>query len=465
MESLKKYHLSQGAKIVSSSLPGDKSKVLLELQKNIEGSVVSYPKKMPIALKRAKGSIVEDVDGNQFIDFFGGCGVLNVGHSNDFVLEYVKEQQEELIHALDFPTENKIFLIQKILNSLPAEIREDYKVSFGGPTGSDAVEAAIKLAKIKTGRDGIIAFSGGYHGMTSGALAVTSDTFFRKKISSLIPNVHFVPYSYCYRCPFSKNSNNCDYDCATHFEWILENGHSGVTLPAAIILEPIQGEGGNIVPRPGFLERIVKIANKYGVIVIFDEIQSGFYRTGSFLEFMNTKAIPDIITFSKGFGGIGFPISGLIYKREIEAWETAEHIGTFRGNQVSIAAARGAFDFIEKYEIEEYSKVIGAYLKKQLNSLALDNSFIGEVRGRGMMIGVEFVKDKATKEPFSEYLVKFRNECFKRGLLFEVGGHYNNVLRLVPPLITTHDIVDAAIIIMKDAFVVCNNEYLKQTLV
>src|SRR6218665_3037507 len=218
MELLKKYHLSECAKIVSSSLPGEKSKVLLKLQNEIEGSVVSYPKNMPIAIKRAKGSIIEDVDGNHFIDFFGGCGVLNVGHGNEYVLDYVKEQQAELIHALDFPTENKLTLIQLIVKNLPLEIRDEYKVSFGGPTGSDAIEAAIKLAKIKTGRDGIIAFTGGYHGMTSGALAVTSDTFFRNKLTSLIPNISFVPYSYCYRCPFNKSSNSCDFECVNHFE-------------------------------------------------------------------------------------------------------------------------------------------------------------------------------------------------------------------------------------------------------
>ncbi|WP_062053010.1 aspartate aminotransferase family protein [Aquimarina longa] len=464
MKSLKKYHLSERVKIVSPSLPGEKSKALLKLQGEIEGNVVSYPKNMPIAIKRAKGSIIEDVDGNHFIDFFGGCGVLNVGHGNEYVLDYVKEQQSELIHALDFPTENKLALIQKILKHLPKEIQGNYKVSFGGPTGSDAVEAAIKLAKIKTGRDGIIAFSGGYHGMTSGALAVTSDTFFRKKITSLIPNVHFVPYSYCYRCPFNKEENSCDYDCAKHFEWILETGHSGITIPAAIILEPLQGEGGNILPKEGFLERIVEIAHKYGIIVIFDEIQSGFYRTGSFLEFMNTRAVPDIITFSKGFGGIGFPISGLIYKKNIEAWKSADHIGTFRGNQVSIAAARGAFDFIEEYNIEEYTKTIGSYLVEKLRVLESENPFIGEVRGKGMMIGVEFVKDKTTKEPFPEYLKKFRAECFQRRLLFEVGGHYNNVMRLVPPLITTKNIIDVAIEIMKDAIVVCMEEYMEPIL-
>jgi diaminobutyrate-2-oxoglutarate transaminase len=464
MELLKKYHLSECAKIVSASIPGEKSKVLLKLQSEIEGSVVSYPRSMPIAIKRAKGSIIEDVDGNHFIDFFGGCGVLNVGHGNEYVLDYVKEQQTELIHALDFPTENKLDLIQLILKNLPTEIQDEYKVSFGGPTGSDAIEAAIKLAKIKTGRDGIIAFTGGYHGMSSGALAVTSDTFFRNKLTSLIPNVSFAPYSYCYRCPFSKNSDSCEFECVSHFEWILNTAHSGIVKPAAIILEPLQGEGGNIAPKEGYLERIVEVAHKHDVIVIFDEVQSGFFRTGKFLEFMNTKAVPDIVTFSKGFGGIGFPISGLIYKKSIEAWKPAEHIGTFRCNQVSIAAARGAFDFIDEYEIEKYTESIGCYLMEKLKELKAENPFIGDVRGKGMMLGVEFVKDRITKEPFPEYLKELREECFQRGLLFEVGGHYKNVMRLIPPLITTHQIVDEAIEIMKEAMKVRMEKYLESVL-
>ncbi|CAM1351186.1 MULTISPECIES: aspartate aminotransferase family protein [Tenacibaculum] len=459
MEILKKYHLSETPKIISSSLPGEKSKKILELQKQIEGSIVSYPKNMPIAIKRAKGSIVEDLDGNQFIDFFAGCGVLNVGHCNDFVLEYVKKQQEELIHALDFPTENKISLIQKIIKNLPKEIRDDYKVCFGGPTGSDAVEAAIKLAKIKTGRDGIISFKGGYHGMTCGALAVTSDIGFRNHISSLMPNVHFAPYNYSYRNEDGNKNNEL-----VAFEEMLTNSHSGISKPAAIIVEPIQGEGGNIVPEDGYLEELVRIAHENDVLVIFDEIQCGFFRTGSFLEFMNTKAVPDIITFSKGFGGIGFPIAGLIYKREVEAWNPGAHIGTFRGNQVSISAAIGALDFIEKYDIAEHTKTIGSYLMDKLELLKIDNPFIGEVRGRGMMIGVEFVKNKESKVPFPEFVKKYRKECFERGLLFEVGGHYDNVLRLVPPLVTTKAIVDAAIEIMKEAITACTEEYMEQTL-
>ncbi len=455
---LSHYHLCEDAEIVSPSLPGAGSRSLLLRQQEIEGSVVSYPRNMPIALKRAKGSIIEDVDGNRFIDFFGGCGVLNVGHVNEEVLEYVKRQQEDLIHALDFPTENKMALIDTILGHLPPSLQGDYKVSFGGPTGSDAVEAAIKLAKLKTGRDGVIAFTGGYHGMSSGALAVTSDRFFRENLTSLIPNVSFVPYNYPYRCTLRSGEGSSVDSCVSHLDWVLSTGHSGVAKPAAIILEPLQGEGGNILPEAGFLEGVTEVARKHGVLVIFDEIQSGFFRTGKFLEFMHSDAVPDIITFSKGFGGIGFPISGLIYRKDVEAWGPGAHIGTFRGNQVSIAAARGAFAFIEKHDIESHTRDIGSYLMGKLKELQQGHPYIGDVRGRGMMIGVEFVKDKATKEPNPEYLKELRAACFQRGLLFESGGHHGNVMRLVPPLITTHRIVDNAIVILKRAIRSCSKE-------
>lgn len=449
MRDYKKFHLSEKPKRVSINIPGPNSIRLLEMQKEIEGSVVSYPRDMPIAIKRAKGAVIEDVDGNYFFDFFAGCGVLNVGHSNEEVLEFVRKQQEELIHALDFPTENKMTLIKNILNHLPENSRNKFKVSFGGPTGSDAVEAAIKLAKIKTGRDGIIAFSGGYHGMSSGALAVTSDTRFRNKLTTLIPNINFVPFSYCYRCPFKKEPKSCMMDCIDYFKNILENSHSGIVKPAAIIVEPIQGEGGNIVPKNGYLKELIKVAHENDVLVIFDEIQSGFFRTGEFLACMSSNIIPDIITFSKGFGGIGFPISGIIYKKEIEAWGPADHIGTFRGNQVSIAAANGAFEFVRKHDLGEHVKNIGAYFKEKLERLFRYSLFIGEIRGEGLMIGLEFVKGLESKEPFPELVKEFRTLCFKNGLLFEVGGHYNNVVRLIPPLIITKTMVDVAIDIMK----------------
>ena len=443
MSRFDKFHLSSNVMIKPGGIPGDKSKKLLDLQKEIEGNVVSYPKGLPCAFKRAKGAIVEDVDGNQLIDFFSGCGVLNVGHCNAEVLASVREQEENLIHALDFPTENKLVFISKLLENLPTNWQKKFKVSFGGPTGSDAVEAAIKLAKQKTGRETIIAFQGSYHGMTSGALAVTSNIS-KRNTGSLVPNVHFIPYSYCYRCPFNKDQTNCNLDCANYLEMLLNNPNGGVNKPAAIILEPIQGEGGTIVPKEGFLKNILTIAKANDVIVIFDEIQSGFFRTGHYLSYLDDELMPDIITLSKGIGGVGFPLSAVLYKKEVEAWESGDHIGTFRANQVSIAAGSSAFDFIQKYNVPENVKKLGEYLMEKLKTLEKELPVIGEVRGVGLFIGIEYVKNKSSKIPYPEFVNELKKRCFENGLMFEVGGHFDNVVRFIPTLIITKEIVDNA---------------------
>lgn len=445
------FHLADNAKIISDTVPGERSKQLLAIQNDLEGSIVSYPKGMPMAVRRAKGAIIEDVDGNLFIDFFSGAGVLNVGHCNAYVLDYVKKQQEELIHMLDFPTENKLQLIEKILGHIPENIRHEYKVSFCGPTGADAVEAAIKLAKYKTGREGVIAFQGSYHGMTSGALAATSYVKLRSRLHSLVPNIHFIPYSYCYRCPFKKQAHSCQLDCAEYLKYILENPHSGVAKPAAILLEPIQGEGGTVIPAGGFLEKIVEIAHEHDIVVIFDEIQCGFYRTGDFWAFQDTKTFPDIITMSKGLGGVGFPISAIIYNKAIEAWSSGDHVGTFRGNQVSIAAGNGAIDFIKQYEVATHVHEMGEYLYARLHKLKATSSVIGDVRGRGLFIGIEYVKDPVSKKPDPDIVKKIKSICFANGLLFESGGHYNNVIRFIPPLIVTRSIIDNALAIFEKA--------------
>lgn len=459
MQPFSAYHFREDAKIVTKRVPGPKSERLIKLQKEIEGNIVSYPASMPIAIDKAKGAIIKDVDGNYFIDFFAGCGVLNVGHCNQDVLKEVRKQQNNLIHALDFPTRNKLNLITKIIDQLPDQLRNEYKVSFCASTGSDAIEAAIKLARHKTGRDAIIAFQGSYHGMTSGALSVTSFKGYRETIKLSIPNIHFIPYSYCYRCPFGKKSESCNLECAQYLKNVLENPLSGIPKPAAIIMEPIQGEGGTIVPSKGYLESIVKIARDNGILVIFDEVQCGFFRTGEFLEFKNTDAIPDIIVMSKGLGGIGFPISAILYRKEIESWGTGQHIGTFRGNQVSIAAGNAALDFIMKNGVKEHVAEAGAYLMDKLRTLQQESPYIGDVRGRGLFVGIEYVKDKETKEPFPEMVQKLRMSCFERGLLFEVGGHYKNVIRFVPPLIITKNIIDNAMNIFSSAVREIENEY------
>ncbi len=451
MKKFETFHLANNSRIITGTLPGPKSQELLAIQNKLEGSIVSYPKSLPIALKKAKGSILEDADGNLFIDFFSGAGVVNVGHCNSYVLKYVEKQQEQLIHSLDFPTENKIQLIRKILEKIPDGLRDQYKVSFCGPTGSDAVEAAIKLAKHKTGREGVIAFHGSYHGMSSGSLSATSSVKLKERIKSLVPNIHFVPYSYCYRCPFGKNDADCNLECANYLKDILHNPHSGIPKPAAIILEPIQGEGGVVIPKKGYLESIVDIARQNDIVVIFDEIQCGFFRTGLFWAFQSSSAFPDIITMSKGLGGIGFPISAIIYNTAIESWGPGDHIGTFRGNQVSIAAGNGAFDFIDEYQVDQHSIEMGHYLLARI--YALKNSFfaIGDVRGKGLFIGIEYVRDLVSKIPDPEIVKKIRKLCFEQGLLFEIGGHYNNVIRFLPPLITNKEIIDNALSIFENA--------------
>jgi diaminobutyrate-2-oxoglutarate transaminase len=451
MKKFDHLHLAQHASIITAAVPGPVSEQLISVQKEIEGNIVSYPVSMPIAIKRAKGAIIEDADGNLFIDFFSCAGVVNVGHSNPAVLEAVRKQQEDLIHALDFPTVNKMQYLRKILSKLPEDIRHEFKVSFCGPTGSDAIEAAIKLAKIKTGREGVIAFQGSYHGMTSGALSMTSNTRFRNKLKSLVPNVSFIPYGYCYRCPFNKKSSSCNLDCAAYLETVLENPHSGIDKPAAIILEPIQGEGGIITPQKGYLEKIIQIARKNDIVVIFDEIQCGFYRTGSFLSFLKQKNVfPDIVTMSKGLGGAGFPISAIIYNKSVEAWGPGDHIGTFRGNQVSIAAGLAAMNFVEDNNLESHVETLGIYLQSRLEELQEKLPVIGEVRGDGLFIGIEYVKDPVSKTPDPDIVQQIRQQCFAKGLLFEVGGHYNNVIRFLPPLVITKEIIDNAMDIFEE---------------
>ncbi|MDQ1350666.1 MAG: diaminobutyrate-2-oxoglutarate transaminase [Acidobacteriota bacterium] len=443
--SFESYHLTEEAAIVTENIPGPNSLKLLEKQRELEANNRSYPQSIPVAFERALGSIIEDIDGNQYIDFFAGCGVLNLGHNNKDVMADMEKQQKKMIQSLDFPTRNKVDFMEELDASLPDELRGNSKFNFCGPAGTDAIEAALKLAKINTGRHSIISFQGAYHGMTSGALSVTAHLHHRKKVPSLEPGVHFMPYCYCYRCAFGKQPDACRVECAQYVRISLENPCSGIEKPAAIIVEPVQGEGGTIIPKEGFLEELVQIGHDLEIPLIFDEIQSGFYRTGPFFSFENFRAVPDIITISKGLGGIGMPIAMVIYKKNLDTWEKGTHAGTFRGNQLSIAAAASAIRFAKSHHIEKYVKELGKEMLGSLVCIQKKSKFIGEVRGIGMFFGIEYVKNPNSKEPFPEMAQQMRKKCFENGLLVELGGHYSNVVRFLPPLITTPKIVQKAI--------------------
>ena len=430
---------------IQGEIPGTNSRKILSQQEKLEGKPVSYPKGSPIAFAQGFGATIKDVDDNILIDFFGGAGVLALGHCNPYIEEKVIEIQKNITHTLDFPTEIRLEIIEKIQSVLPGDLKNNSKIIFGGPTGSDAVESAIKLSKIITKRHGLIAFEGAYHGMSSGALALTSGKFWKKNYLPLIPEVHFVPYAYSYRCPFNtETTEECAEASANFYEHILEDPHSGVVDPAMTIIEPIQGEGGTIVPHNSFIKRIADINNNYEIPIVFDEIQAGFCRTGKFFSSEHSGALPDIITLSKALGG-GYPLSAIAYRKDLDVWSKAAHIGTFRGNVTAMAAGSASIDFMIENNLANYAEELGNHLKIKLEKCEKNSAIVGEIRGKGLMIGIEIVANKETKKPSPELCSKIRDEMFQSGVIIEIGGHYNNVLRFLPPLIITKKLAETGI--------------------
>jgi len=446
---LSELNFADAPKIVAGP-PGPRSKSLLEKQLKLEGGAVSYPRGTPVALDEGRGATIRDVDGNIFIDFFGGAGVLNVGHCNPDVVRAVKNQVEKLTHSLDFPTRPRAELVEEMMSIAPGALRGACKVLFGGPTGSDAVESAVKLAKWNTGRFGLMAFEGGYHGMTGVALGVTGDKKFKEKYLPLVPEVHFIPYAYCYRCPFGLEYPGCGLRCASYLEHILDDPNSGVVDPAAVIVEPVQGEGGSIAPPEGFIREVRRITEEHSIPLIMDEIQAGLGRTGRMWSCEHSGSTPDIMTISKGIGG-GLPLSAIMYKSELDTWTPGAHIGTFRGHVTAMAAGAAALKFMREYDLPGHAAELGEHVLRRLEEAEEDRRYIGDARALGLMVGIEFVKDKGTKEPWPEMARDVRTECYKRGVIVELGGHYYNVIRFLPPLVLTRELADRGLDVFLDA--------------
>jgi len=448
---LSSLHFEEAPKLITE-IPGPKSKEILKKQSLFEGNAVSYSRGIPVAFEEARGATLKDVDGNVYIDFFGGAAVLGAGHSNPIILEAVKKQEEKLIHSLDLATEVREELAEKLIKIAPGELQNNAKILFGGPTGSDAVEAAVKLAKYNTGAHVMISFEGGYHGMSGTALALTADTFFKKKYMPVGQQVHFAPYAYCYRCPFGLKYPDCDLVCTKYLDHMLSDPSSGICDVAGIILEPVQGEGGSIIPPNDFLVEVRKIAEEHSIPLITDEIQSGMGRTGKLFASEHAGITPDIVTVSKALGGgIGFPLSAIIYKKELDVWHPGAHIGTFRGFLPAMAAGIAYLEFLEKNNILEHVSSLGEYMLKRFKELEEKSRIIGEARGKGFMLGIELVYDKKTKKPAPELAKELRKECVKRGVIIEVGGHYHNVARVLPPLVLTKELADKGIDAFEDA--------------
>ncbi|WP_323174289.1 aspartate aminotransferase family protein [Natrialba sp. PRR66] len=416
-------------------VPGPRSTDLLERQREVDSNAVAYPRRIPIALDEARGATVRDADGNTFLDFFAGIGVLNVGHSNPYVLDGVKDQLDAVTHTIDFPTEPRVDLIDKLREIAPGGLQGSSNVVFGGPSGSDAIEGSIKLAKQHTGRHGLLAFEGAYHGTTAGALSLTAAKKYKTDYSPLLADAVHVPY------PDTTTGTDGDSEavsCSRALDAVkrkFEDPYGGHESPAGIWVEPIQGEGGINVPPAEFLGGLRDIADDNDALLIVDEIQTGLGRTGEWFASDHFDVTPDAITMAKALGGSGLPIGAMLYHEDFDTWGPGGHVGTFRGNAPAMVGGIRAIEYIQEHDLLSHATDLGEFIRGRFAELAETTPEIAAVRGKGLFIGVELVDDDGS--PADELVKAVQTDCYENGVLVWSAGRHGNVLRLIPPLVLT----------------------------
>lgn len=420
-------------------------------QGDYESSARSYPRKFPLAIAKAKGAVVEDVEGNRYIDFLNGAGTLALGHNDDEINQTMVDliQSGASLHTLDLVTPVKDRFVEALLSIIPGELASKAKIQFCSPSGTDATEAAIKLCKTATGRSTVIAFSGGYHGMGHGSMALTGNCNAKNNVANIMPGVQFMPYPYSFRCPMGLGGEAGTKACIAYFERLLKDPESGVTKPAAVILEPIQGEGG-VIPAPvEFLQAVRRITKELGIPLIFDEIQCGMGRSGKVFAFEYADIIPDVILISKAVGG-GQPLSVVVYDKALDTWGPGAHAGTFRGNQLAMAAGTVVINRIKDPAFLEDVVRKGEKMRSRFLKLKDEVSIIGDVRGKGLMLGVEFVDPNGPKDLMGnpgtggDIALRVQRLCFENKLIMEKGGRNGCVMRCLCPLTITDEQIDEA---------------------
>ena len=415
----------------------------LTRQDEMESNVRSYPRKLPLAIAKAQGCWVTDVEGNEYLDCLAGAGTLALGHNHSAIIKSIQDTLASglPLHTLDITTPLKDAFSEALLAHFPGG-KDEYRLQFCGPTGADATEAAVKLAKTFTGRGNVISFSGGYHGMTQGSLALTGNLGAKNAVPNLMPGVQFLPYPHEYRCPLGLGGE-AGVDALTYyFENFIEDVESGVVKPAAVILEAIQGEGGVVVGPAKWLRKIREVTEKHGILMIADEVQAGFCRSGKMFAFQHAGIEPDIVVMTKAVGG-SLPLAVLAIKKKFDAWQPAGHTGTFRGNQLAMATGYASLRIMREQDLAGNAQARGDFIRSELNRLAQEFPCIGNVRGRGLMIGIEIVDERRPADrmgslPADAVLAaEIQKACFNNKLLLERGGRNGTVVRLLAPLIIT----------------------------
>lgn len=424
---------------ISTSLPGPNARAIIARDARVVSP--SYTRGYPLVIARADGCTVEDVDGNLFLDCAAGIAVNSTGHSHPDVVRAITEQAQRFLHmsGTDFYYDLQVQLAEALAGVAPfaGEAR-----SFFGNSGAEAIEASLKLARYKTGRSDFIAFFGGFHGRTMGALSLTaSKAVQRNGFGPLVPGVHHAPYPDCYRCPLGLSADSCDAECLDVIEHHLFVQVVSPEAVAAIVIEPIQGEGGYVVAPSHFLQRLRALASEHGILLVADEVQSGMGRTGRMFAIEHADVEPDIVAIAKGIAS-GMPLGVSLARSELMTWPPGAHASTFGGNPVSCAAALATMALLKKTLIAN-AATVGAHLMDGLRGLMERHPLIGDVRGRGLMIGVEFVRDRQTKEHAAEERSAVVTAAFHRGLLILGAG--KSAIRFSPPLVLTREQADTAI--------------------
>jgi 4-aminobutyrate aminotransferase len=423
--------------------PGPESKAIAENLKQFESPSLSQIKlaKIPIAWKEAKGANIVDADDNLYVDLSSGYGVATAGYSHPKIVEVIQRQAALLMHAPATYSANihRSKLVEKLVEITPDSLNMVHIHT----CGSEAVENAMKLAKNYSGSQEFIAFEGGFHGNAShGALSLTASGYLRRDFLPLLPGIRRVPYAYCYRCAFGRTYPECDLQCVRYLEHVLTQPLTGVSDVAAVVLEPIQGGGGWIAPPKEFLREIRKICTENNVLLMVDEILTGFGRTGKMFCFEHSDAVPDIMTIGKGMAS-GFPISGVISTQKVfESMGFFQQVSTFAGMPLACATALTCIEVIEEEGLVKRSERLGEYFMKLLLEIQSRHRIIGDVTGRGLMIGVEIVKDPEKKTPAPKETEEIVNRCLARGVIMAAGGWYDNRLKLSPPLVITEEQLD-----------------------
>jgi 4-aminobutyrate aminotransferase len=418
---------------VMGPVPGPRARAVIE--RDARHVSPSYTRCYPLVVDRGEGAMIQDLDGNRFLDFNAGIAVVAAGHCHPRVVKAIQQQAARLIHmsGTDFYYEEMVTLAEKLSQIAPGAVER--RVSFGN-SGAEAMEGAIKLSRWSTGRDKIIAFFGSFHGRTMGALSLTArKAVQRGGFGPLIPGVVHAPYPYCYRCPFGKEPNSCAVECVKHIEDTLLKTIAPAAETAAIVVEPVQGEGGYVVPPRKFFDELARVATQNGILLVFDEVQSGMGRTGKMWAADHFDAVPDILALAKGIAS-GMPLGATVARHDLMTWPPGAHASTFGGNPVSCAAALVTIALLEEGLMDNAERM-GTYLRTRMRDWPARFPNVGDVRGLGLMIGIELVRDQATKERAPQLRDRVVQLAFERGLL--VLGAGDNTIRLCPPLVVTVD--------------------------